>query len=99
MKFKQIDDAPKTFILVFQTGDELARGLLEFAQEQGLTAASFQAIGALNSVRQVELLSSHRGCCVIRCVCLRRVLRSRSAATSGLGACDASQSLIGMHPS
>jgi uncharacterized protein len=51
MKFRKIDDAPQTFILVFATGDELAQSLLRFAQEQQLSAASFKAIGALSSVR------------------------------------------------
>lgn len=51
MTFKQIDEAPKTFVLVFETGDELAEGLSRFAQEQQLSDASFIAIGALSSVR------------------------------------------------
>jgi uncharacterized protein len=51
MRFRKIDESPQTFILVFQTGDELAEGLLRFAQEQKLSAASFKAIGALSSVR------------------------------------------------
>jgi len=51
MKYKQIEQSPKTFILVFETGDELAKGLLSFAQAQKLSAASFEAIGALSSVR------------------------------------------------
>jgi uncharacterized protein len=51
MHFRKIDESPQTFILVFQTGDELAEGLLRFAQEQKLSAASFKAIGALSSVR------------------------------------------------
>ena len=51
MHFRKIDESPKTFILVFETGDELAEGLLRFAQEQKLSAASFKAIGALSSVR------------------------------------------------
>jgi hypothetical protein len=51
MNFKKIDESPKTFILVFQTGDELAKGLLRFAKEQKLSAASFKAIGAFSSVR------------------------------------------------
>jgi uncharacterized protein len=51
MKFRKIDDSPKTFILVFETGDELADGLLQFAKEQKLSAASFKAVGALSSVR------------------------------------------------
>ena len=51
MKSKQIDQFPKTFILVFKTGDELAKGLLEFAEQEKLSAASFKAVGALSSVR------------------------------------------------
>jgi len=51
MKFKAISDTPKTFILVFAAGDELATGLLEFAKAQRLSAASFKAVGALESVR------------------------------------------------
>jgi uncharacterized protein len=51
MNFKKIDESPKTFILVFETGDELAGGLLRFAKEQDLSAASFKAVGALSSVR------------------------------------------------
>jgi len=51
MKSRQIDQFPKTFILVFETGDELARGLLDFANQASLSAASFKAVGALSSVR------------------------------------------------
>ena len=51
MKSRQIDQSPKTFILVFETDDELAKGLIEFAQKEKLSAASFQAVGALRSVR------------------------------------------------
>ena len=51
MKSNQIDQSPKTFILVFNTGDELAKGMLEFAEQEKLSAASFKAVGALSSVR------------------------------------------------
>jgi uncharacterized protein len=51
MNFRKIDESPKTFILVFETGDELADGLLQFAKQQKLSAASFKAVGALSSVR------------------------------------------------
>ena len=51
MKSRQIDHSPKTFILVFETGDELAKGLLEFAEQEKFSAASFKAVGALSSVR------------------------------------------------
>lgn len=51
MRFSEINESPKTFILVFEIGDELAEGLLWFAKEQKLSAASFKAVGALSSVR------------------------------------------------
>lgn len=51
MNFRKIDESPKTFILVFKTGDELAEGLLRFAKEEKLSAGSFKAVGALSSVR------------------------------------------------
>jgi predicted DNA-binding protein with PD1-like motif len=51
MKHRQIDKSPKTFVIVFETGDELAKGLSAFATEQKLSAASFKAVGALSSVR------------------------------------------------
>ena len=36
VKFKQIDETPRTFVLVFRTGDELTSGLLQFANESGI---------------------------------------------------------------
>jgi predicted DNA-binding protein with PD1-like motif len=51
MRYRQIDQMPKTFILVFETGDELARGLSDFATDEKLSAASFKAVGGLSSVR------------------------------------------------
>ena len=51
MNYRQIDQSPKTFVVVFETGDELATGLLKFAKDQKLSAASFKAVGALSSVR------------------------------------------------
>ncbi len=51
MRSKQIAQSPATFVLVFDTGDELADGLLQFAKEQKLTSASFKAVGAFSSVR------------------------------------------------
>ena len=50
MKWKQIEQQPKTFALIFQTGDEISEGLETFAKEQNLSDASFKAIGALQSV-------------------------------------------------
>src|SRR5579884_236551 len=51
MRFRQIDESPQTFVVVFETGDELADGLLQFAKEKKLSAASFKAVGAFSSVR------------------------------------------------
>jgi predicted DNA-binding protein with PD1-like motif len=51
MHYKLVDEKPKTFVLVFETNDELAQGLREFASEQKLASASFKAIGALSSVK------------------------------------------------
>jgi len=51
MKWKQIDQQPRTYVLIFSTGDELAKGLKDFAAEQNLADASFKAIGAFASVK------------------------------------------------
>jgi uncharacterized protein len=51
MKYQQLAESPKLFVVVFQTGDELAGGLAQFAAEQLVTAASFKAVGALSAVR------------------------------------------------
>ena len=51
MHYKLVDQKPKTFVLVFETNDELAGGLEEFASEQKLASASFKAIGALSFVK------------------------------------------------
>lgn len=48
MRWKQIEDAPKTFVLVFETGDEIASLLQQFAAEQSLAGSSFKAIGAVS---------------------------------------------------
>jgi uncharacterized protein len=48
MRWKQIEDTPKTFVLRFDTGDEIASLLQEFAAGQGLAGSSFKAIGALS---------------------------------------------------
>lgn len=47
MKSKLIaDDQVKTFVIIFDPGDEVASGLKKFAQENRLSAASFKAVGA-----------------------------------------------------
>jgi predicted DNA-binding protein with PD1-like motif len=51
MKWKQIDQHPRRYVLIFNTGDELAKGLKDFAAEHSLADASFKAIGALASVK------------------------------------------------
>jgi uncharacterized protein len=40
----------RTFAIVFDTGDDAVDGLLTFARESGISAASFSAIGAFRSV-------------------------------------------------
>ncbi len=51
MRWKQLDVEPKTFALIFETGDEIATGLKAFAKEQSLAGSSFKAIGALSAVK------------------------------------------------
>jgi uncharacterized protein len=51
MNFRKIDESPKTFILMLETGEEIVDGLLQFAKLQKVSAARFEAVGALSSVR------------------------------------------------
>ena len=51
MRYKQIEDEPKTFVLIFETGDEIASVLQQFARGQGLGGSSFEAIGALSHAK------------------------------------------------
>ena len=49
MKSKLIHDAPpRTYAVVFDTGDEALEQLSAFAREHGLSAAEFTGIGALS---------------------------------------------------
>lgn len=52
MKSKLIhqDGGQRTFVLVFDTGDEAMQGLSEFARDQGLSAAQLTGIGAFSEV-------------------------------------------------
>ena len=51
MKTRRIDtDAETVHILVFETGDEVSQGLLEFAKKEKLAAARFTGLGALSEV-------------------------------------------------
>lgn len=51
MKYKLLEAHPKTYALIFATGDELNDGLNRFAVEQKLGGGSFKAIGAFSSVK------------------------------------------------
>jgi uncharacterized protein len=51
MHYRLLEETPKTYAIVFETGDELATGLKRFAQEQSLASSSFTAIGAFSSVK------------------------------------------------
>jgi predicted DNA-binding protein with PD1-like motif len=51
MKAKLIhEDGERTFALVFETGDEVAAGLLAFARERSLRASHFSGIGAFSDI-------------------------------------------------
>lgn len=52
MKSKLIDaDGPSTYIVIFETGEEVASGLMRFAEENKLAGSSFKAIGALSRAK------------------------------------------------
>lgn len=51
MRFTIVEQHPKTFVVIFSTGEELASGLKKFAGDRKLSGSSFQAIGASSSVR------------------------------------------------
>jgi len=51
MHHKLIENQPKTYVLIFETGDELAAGLKQFASELKISAGRFEAIGAFSSVK------------------------------------------------
>jgi predicted DNA-binding protein with PD1-like motif len=51
MQYKRLAENPVTYVLIFETGDELASGLKQFASEQEMSGSSFKAIGALSSVK------------------------------------------------
>jgi len=50
MKSKLINADPKTFALVFQTGDEVVEGLMQFAKANHLAASQLTAIGAFEEL-------------------------------------------------
>lgn len=51
MRFKIIDQQPRTYVVVLSTGEELASQLKQFAFDQKLGGSSFKAIGAFSSVK------------------------------------------------
>ena len=51
MHHKLIAQQPMTYVVIFETGDELASGLKQLATELKLESSSFKAIGALSSVK------------------------------------------------
>jgi len=51
MRSKRLQDAPeRTYVLVFEKGEEVVGGLETFAEEEGLTGSAFTGIGAFESV-------------------------------------------------
>ena len=50
MHYRQIAAEPKTYVIIFDTGDELASGVKRVAEELHLASASFKAIGGLSAV-------------------------------------------------
>ncbi len=44
-------DSPRTYALIFETGDEVAANLKKFAQENHLSGSSFKGIGALSDIK------------------------------------------------
>ena len=50
MHSKLINSHPKTFVVVFETGDEVTAGLKKFAQDHKLEASHFSGIGAFSDI-------------------------------------------------
>jgi uncharacterized protein len=51
MRHKLLEERPRTWALIFATGDELSGGLERFAGQQNLGGSSFKAIGAFSRVK------------------------------------------------
>lgn len=49
MKAKQIIDAPMTFVLIFESGDEVVSELLKFAKSHSVKSGSLTALGAFET--------------------------------------------------
>ena len=50
MKSQILDRQPMTYAVIFETGDEVTKGLASFAQEHRLKASHFTAIGGFQDV-------------------------------------------------
>jgi predicted DNA-binding protein with PD1-like motif len=48
---KLIQEHPRTYALIFETGDEIASTLKQFAKDHELAGSSFKAIGALSDAK------------------------------------------------
>jgi len=57
MRYKLVGEKLKTFVLVFETNDELARGPMEFAFEQKLAGGKLQSHWRtfIREARMIEL--------------------------------------------
>jgi predicted DNA-binding protein with PD1-like motif len=51
MKAKLIEKQPPTYVVIFETGDEIVSDLKLFAKERHLAGSSFKAIGALSDAK------------------------------------------------
>ncbi len=51
MRYKLLEERPRTYALILDTGDEFAAELKHFAGKEKLAGSRFQAIGAFQSVR------------------------------------------------
>lgn len=51
MRHKLLQKEPRMYAVIFETGEELAGGLKEFAEKEKLEGSSFHAIGAFAAVR------------------------------------------------
>ena len=50
MQSRLIDTKPNTYAVIFETGDEVASGIADFARKHQLKASHFTAIGAFQDI-------------------------------------------------
>lgn len=51
MRYREVEQQPRTYVLIFETGEEIASSLKDFATARKLADASFKAIGALSRAK------------------------------------------------